>query len=95
MGDTERRQTTRNIEVLLGLPVEVAVELGAAEMGLGELLRLGPGSVIELSSKVGEPLRVKVNNKEIGTGEAVVIKRRFGIRMLSIINCADRLQQLS
>lgn len=91
MSDTERRHT-RNIEVLLGLPIEVAVELGSAEVELGELLRLGPGSVIELGSKVGDPLRVKVNGKEIGTGEAVMVKRRFGIRMASIVNSADRLQ---
>jgi flagellar motor switch protein FliN/FliY len=89
------RQHTRNVEALLGLPIEVAVELGSAEMELGELLRLGPGSIVELGSKVGEPLRVKVNGKEIGAGEAVVIKRRFGIRMLSILNSGDRLQQLS
>jgi flagellar motor switch protein FliN/FliY len=81
--------------MLLGLPIDVAVELGYAEINLGELLRLGPGSVIELGSKVGDPLRVKVNGKEIGAGEAVVLKRRFGIRMLSILSSADRLQQLS
>lgn len=85
----------RNVDVLLGLPVEVAVELGATEMELGELLRLGPGSVIELSNKVGEPLHVKVNGKNIGEGEAVVLKRRFSVRMLSILNRADRLQQLT
>jgi flagellar motor switch protein FliN/FliY len=94
VSDTEQRHA-RNVEVLLGLPVEVTVELGTAEMDLGELLRLGPGSIIELGSKVGEPLRVKVNSKEIGVGEAVVLKRRFGIRMLSILNCADRLHQLT
>ena len=94
MSDVERRHT-RNVEMLLGLPIDVAVELGSAEINLGELLRLGPGSVIELGSKVGDPLRVKVNGKEIGAGEAVVLKRRFGIRMLSILSSADRLQQLS
>jgi len=92
---TSERPHARNIDVLLGLPVEVAVELGATEMELGELLRLGPGSVIELGNKVSEPLRVKVNGKHIGEGEAVVLKRRFGIRMLSILNCANRLQKLT
>jgi flagellar motor switch protein FliN/FliY len=94
VSDSDRRHG-RNIEVLLKLSVEVAVELGTAEMDLGELLRLAPGSVIELANKVGEPLRVTVNGKQIGGCEAVVLKRRFGIRMLSILNYADRLQQLS
>jgi len=94
VSDPERPHT-RNVEVLLGLPVEVAVELGTTEIALGELLRMGPGSVIELAEKVGEPLQVKINGKKIGEAEAVVLKRRFGARMVSILNRADRLQQLS
>jgi flagellar motor switch protein FliN len=94
MGDVELPRA-RNAEVLLGLPVEVAVQLGATEMDLGELLRLGPGSVIELGNKVGEPLQVLINGRKIGEGEAVVVKRRFGVRMLSVLSRADRIQQLS
>jgi flagellar motor switch protein FliN/FliY len=85
----------RNVGVLLGLPVELAVQIGATQMTMGELLRLGPGSVIELTSKVGDPLEVLINGKKIGEGEAVVMKRRFGIRMLSVLSRADRIQQLS
>jgi flagellar motor switch protein FliN len=94
MGDFERPRI-RNVGVLLQLPVEVAVELGSTEMSLGELLRLGPGSVIELGSKVDEPLQVIVNGKKIGEGEAVMVKRHFGIRMLSVLSRADHVQQLS
>jgi flagellar motor switch protein FliN/FliY len=92
---TVERPHARNVGVLLELPVEVAVELGTTEMDLGELLRLGPGSVIELGRKVGEPLQVTVNGKPIGHGEAVVLKRRFGVRVLAIVNRADRLRHLS
>lgn len=94
MGDIEWPRV-RNVEVLLQLPVEVAVELGSTEMSLGELLRLGPGSIIELGNKVGEPLQAIVNGKKIGEGEAVMLKRRFGIRMLSVLCRADRIQQLN
>ncbi len=94
MGDVERPRI-RNVGVLLQLPVELAVELGSTEMSLGELLRLGPGSVIELGSRVGEPLQVIVNGKKIGEGEAVMLKRHFGIRMLSVLSRADRTQQLN
>jgi flagellar motor switch protein FliN/FliY len=94
MGDTELPRG-RNVAVLLGLPVDLAVQLGTTEMTVGELLRLGPGSVIELTSKVGDPLQVIINGKKIGEGEAVVMKRRFGIRMLGILSRADRIQQLS
>jgi flagellar motor switch protein FliN/FliY len=94
MGDAKLPRV-RNVGVLLGLSVELAVQLGATEMTLGELLRMGPGSVIELTSKVGDPLAVIINGKKIGEGEAVVTKRRFGIRMSSVLSRADRIQQLN
>ena len=94
MGDLERPRI-RNVGVLLQLPVELAVELGATEMNLGELLRLGPGSIIELGSRIGEPLQVIVNGKKIGEAEAVMLKHHFGIRMLSVLSREDRIQQLT
>jgi flagellar motor switch protein FliN len=94
MGDLERPRI-RNVGVLLQLPVELAVELGATEMNLGELLRLGPGSIIELGTGIGEPLQVIVNGKKIGEAEAVMLKRHFGIRMLSVLSREDRIQQLT
>ena len=94
MNEAERSRA-RNVGVLLELPVEVAVELGSTLIELGEFLRLGPGSVIELNSKVGDPLQVNVNGKNIGECEVVVVKRRFGVRMMSVLSRADRIQRLS
>lgn len=93
MSDEDLPQA-RNVEVLLELPVELGVQLGATVMALGELLRLGPGSIIELRNKVGEPLPLLINGRKIGEGEVVMVSRRFGLRMMTLLSRAERLQQL-
>ena len=94
MSDAELPRA-RNVRVLLGLPVEVAVELGATVMPLSELLRLGPGSVIELLNRVDEPLQMFINGRKIGEGEAVVVKDSFALRVQAVLSRAERIEQLS
>ncbi|MBI3328522.1 MAG: flagellar motor switch protein FliM [Nitrospinae bacterium] len=84
----------RKVGVLLGLPVEIVVELGATVMTLGDLLRLGPGSTIELGNKVDEPLQMLINGKKIGEGEAMMVRQSFALRIQAVLNRAERLQQL-
>lgn len=48
-------------------------------------MRLGPGSILELSKANGEPLDVYVNNRLIARGEAVVIGERYGIRLTEVV----------
>ena len=94
MADDAALPPTRNIEVLLGLEVELALQLGRTVMALGDLLRLGPGSLIELSNKIGDPLAVFVNGRKIGEAEAVKVRQRFGVRILALLSRAERLQHL-
>jgi flagellar motor switch protein FliN/FliY len=49
------------------------------------VLRLGPGSVLELDKASGEPLDLYVNNRLIARGEAVVIGERYGIRLTEVV----------
>ena len=43
-----------DLEAVFDVPVQVSAVLGRARMEVGELLRLGPGAVLELDRKVGE-----------------------------------------
>ena len=45
------------------MPVVVSAVLGASHMPIGDLLRLGPGTVLELDRKVGEAIDIFVNNR--------------------------------
>jgi flagellar motor switch protein FliN len=83
-----------DLDFILDIPLEVAVELGRAKMLISELLQLGQGSVIELTKLAGEPLEILVNQKLVARGEVVVINEKFGVRLTDIISPAERVKQL-
>lgn len=83
-----------NLDFILDIPMEVAVELGRTRMLISDLLQLGQGSVIELSKLAGEPLEVLVNQKLIARGEVVVVNEKFGIRLTDIISPTERVKRL-
>ncbi len=87
--------STRNLEVLLDIPMEVSVQLGATQMQIRDLLQLGQGSVIELEKMAGEPLEVLVNQRLVARGEVVVVNEKFGIRLTDVVSPAERIQKLS
>ena len=85
---------TRNLDVLLDIPMEVSVQLGSTHMQIRELLQLGQGSVVELEKMAGEPLEVLVNQRLVARGEVVVVNEKFGIRLTDVISPAERIQKL-
>jgi flagellar motor switch protein FliN/FliY len=74
----------------MDVPVAVTVELGRRQVRIAEVLRLGPGSVLELDKASGEPLDLYVNNRLIARGEAVVIGERYGIRLTEVVINEER-----
>jgi len=82
--------TTTNLDLLLGVTLRVAVELGRTKMTIEEILKLGPGSVVELDKLAGEPVDVLVNDRLIARGEVVVIDDRFGVRITDVIPPVQR-----
>lgn len=73
------------IDLLAGLQMNVAVELGRTELTVAEVLGLGPGSVIELDRLAGEPVDILVNDRLIARGEVVVVDENFGIRVVEVV----------
>jgi flagellar motor switch protein FliN len=86
---------TKSIDLILDIPLTVAVELGRSKMLINDLLQLGQGSVIELSKLVGEPLEVLVNQKLIARGEVVVVNEKFGVRLTDIVSPMERVQSMA
>ncbi len=80
--------TTRiasDLEAVFDVPVQVSAVLGRARMDVGELLKIGPGTVLELDRKVGEAIDIYVNNRLVARGEVVVIEEKLGVTMTEII----------
>jgi flagellar motor switch protein FliN/FliY len=83
-----------NLDMLMGVTLRVTVELGRTKMTIEEILKLGPGSVIELEKLAGEPVDVLVNDWLIARGEVVVIDDRFGVRITDVIPPAQRINSM-
>ena len=74
-----------DLEAVFDVPVKVSAVLGRSRMDVGELLRLGPGTVIELDRKVGEAIDIYVNNRLVARGEVVLVEDKLGVTMTEII----------
>jgi flagellar motor switch protein FliN/FliY len=90
----QKKEYSRDIDFLMDIPVKVVVELGKANVELGELLRMGMGSVLELEKPSDEPLDVHINGKLIGRGEVVVVNNRFGIKLTEVAPASERVEIL-
>jgi flagellar motor switch protein FliN/FliY len=74
-----------DLEAVLDVPVHVSAVLGRTRMDIGDLLKLAPGTVLELDRKVGESIDIFVNNRLVARGEVVLVEDRLGITMTEII----------
>jgi flagellar motor switch protein FliN/FliY len=90
-----RKDSIRDMDFILDIPLEVSVELGRTKMLINDLLQLGQGSVIELSKLAGEPLEILVNRKLVARGEVVVVNEKFGVRLTDVISPMERIKQLA
>lgn len=85
---------TKNLDLLLDVPLQVTVELGRTKKMIKEILELSPGSILELDKLAGEPVDILVNNKLVAKGEVVVIEENFGVRVTDILSQWERLQKI-
>ncbi len=83
-----------NLDVILDVPVTMAMEVGRTKISIRNLLQLNQGSVVELDRAAGEPLDVFVNGTLVAHGEVVVINEKFGIRLTDVISPAERVRKL-
>ena len=74
-----------DLEAVFDVPVQVSAVLGRARMPVGNLLKLGPGAVLELDRKVGEAIDIYVNNRLVARGEVVLVEDKLGVTMTEII----------
>ncbi|MBM3324478.1 MAG: flagellar motor switch protein FliN, partial [Calditrichaeota bacterium] len=84
----------RDMELLLDIDLPIVIELGRTSLLIREILKLGPGSIIELDKLSGEPVDVYVNDKKFAEGEVVVIDENFGVRVTEVLRPDERLKAL-
>jgi flagellar motor switch protein FliN len=78
-------KTVADLEQVLDVPVNVTAVLGKTRMDVSQLLKIGPGQLLELDRRVGEAIDIYVNNRLVARGEVVVIEEKLGVTMTEII----------
>jgi flagellar motor switch protein FliN/FliY len=80
-----RDKSARDLEAVFDVPVKVSAVLGRARMEVSNLLKLGPGTVLELDRKVGEAIDIYDNDRLVARGEVVLVEDKLGVTMTEII----------
>ena len=83
--DQQASRVAADLEAVFDVPVQVSAVLGRSKMDVGELLKLGPGTVLELDRRVGEAIDIYVNNRLVARGEVVLVEDKLGVTMTEII----------
>ncbi|MGH9350853.1 MAG: FliM/FliN family flagellar motor switch protein [Terriglobia bacterium] len=83
-----------NLELLMDVELEVTLRFGQREMLLGDVLKLAPGSVVELDQEVQDPVELLVGSKVIAWGEVVTVDGSYGLRITGLASREERLESL-
>jgi flagellar motor switch protein FliN/FliY len=73
------------MEAVYDIPVELCTVLGKSKIKVSDLLKLDKGAVMELGSRIGEPVELYCNNQLVARGELQVINDRLAVTMTEII----------
>jgi flagellar motor switch protein FliN len=79
--EEDNRESAERIKTLMF----TSAVLGRARMEINDLLKIGPGTVLELDRKVGEAIDIYVNNRLVARGEVVLVEEKLGVTMTEII----------
>ncbi len=74
-----------NLSLVMGVDLNVTVEIGRTRKQVKEILALRQGSIVELDKQAGAPVDILVNGKLIARGDVVVIDDNFGVRITEIV----------
>jgi flagellar motor switch protein FliN/FliY len=79
-----------NLGLVMGVDLNVTVEIGRTKKQVKEILSLRQGSIVELDKQAGDPVDIVVNGKLIARGDVVVIDDNFGVRVTEIVNSKSK-----
>jgi len=83
-----------DLQRILHMQVPVIVKLAERKLTLAEVMRLGPGAIIEFLKSNDEPLELLINNQPIGLGDAVKVGENFGLKINQIGDVKEVIRSL-
>ena len=89
------KKTVPQFHKLMEMPVTARLVLGECRMDIEEILKLGQGSMLELSTMVNEDLKLYINDAEIAKAKSVMVGEKLGAQIKEISSTEDRLKDLT
>ena len=86
--DKGTRVAGGQIDILLDTTMTVTVCLGEAQVIVRDLLQLGPGAVVKLDRRVGEPIDLYLSGVKFAIGHLVVVGEQLAVRIKEILTPA-------
>lgn len=77
-------ESVDNLRLLFDIKMRLSVRLGRKICLLRDVINWDIGEIIELSQMTSEPLDILVNGVVIGTGEAIIVDGKFGVKIKQI-----------
>lgn len=65
--------------------IEISVLLGATEIPIHQLLRMGRGAVIELEARDTDEVQILANNVPVARGQVVLRGDRVGVSITEVL----------
>ena len=84
-GDNMEIDPDANVDLIMGVALDVSVEIGRTQKLVKDILELNRGSLVVLDKLAGEQVDVFVNGECIAKGDVVVVEDNFGVRITEIL----------
>jgi flagellar motor switch protein FliN len=78
-------ETDKEMGLVLDIELPVSIELGRTTMLIRDIVKLAPGSIVELDKLSGEPVDLFVNGRKFARGEVVVVDENFAVRVTELV----------
>lgn len=82
---TASTEQTENLELVMGVPLEVSVEIGRTQSLVKDILEYTKGTLVVLDKQAGDQVDLFVNGQCIAKGDVVVVDDNFGIRITEVL----------
>jgi flagellar motor switch protein FliN/FliY len=74
----------RELDPVHDIPMYVSIEVGRIRLRVRDLIRLTPGTVLEVKKPAGEPFDICVNGVPVARGEVIIVEQSSGVRIIEI-----------
>ena len=75
-----------DIDRILNIKVKVVVRVGRTKALIGDMLKWGQGTIIELDRDYRDPVDIFVEGHLIASGEVVSVGDKYGVRITKLFD---------